>query len=668
MTTCIDRGEAQHAWARPLGFVDGKRAISLMLAIVLSACGGGGDNLDSSILAEVPAPTAAAADAQVSTPVSPARQAMTEELLDNFEAGMDRWSNWGNAQVVDGAGIAGSRAMRVGTGAGGAALNIWEIEPYTTYRITAQVRVSDASENMVFGVNIVNASGVVSQQLVSISSTSYSPLSIDVKAPDGNYYGLDVFVWKNAGNGYGMVDNITFAEVGTAYPPPPPPPPSSANLLSNPGFEAGMTSWVNWANAAVVDGAGMASSRALRVGTAAGGAAQDVAGIVPGAQYQLVTQARMSVPGEVVYVGINMLDSSGNVVARQMAEVTSTTFQTASLQLMAPANAVRAVVYFWKNAGSGYSFVDDVVLTIAGAAPPPPPPPSTNLLSNPGLEAGMTSWVNWANAVVIEGAGVSGSSGLRVGTAAGGAAQDVSAIVAGGEYQLTARVRVTAPGDVAYLGVNMLDASGNAVAQQVFEFSDTMFQTANLQVTAPATVVKAVVYVWKNASSGYATLDDFYFARVDGGTASPSGPNLVSNPGFENQLAAWRGEGATVVTDAASGSYAVSLGSGSGVLQDLTLVPGKTYRLSAQTKMVGVVNFGIFDANGVSVVIRDAAYWNIVGYHTLPLPPADGSYTSAAIEFTVPASAATATVSVYVEGGAVGDGLLRVDNISVIPL
>src|SRR5215208_3460964 len=58
---------------------------------------------------------------------------------------------------------------------------------------------------------------------------------------------------------------------------------ATANLLSNPDFEAGMTDWGDWSNSQVVDGAGASGSRALRVGAAAGGAGHDVDGILPGA-------------------------------------------------------------------------------------------------------------------------------------------------------------------------------------------------------------------------------------------------------------------------------------------------------------------------------------------------------------------------------------------------
>src|SRR6185369_10431115 len=84
---------------------------------------------------------------------------------------------------------------------------------------------------------------------------------------------------------------------------------AAPNLLSNPDFEAGMTDWVNWSNSQVVDGAGASGSlRALRVGTAAGGASHDVGGIVAGARYRLIGQLKVSDPSEVVYLGINILD------------------------------------------------------------------------------------------------------------------------------------------------------------------------------------------------------------------------------------------------------------------------------------------------------------------------------------------------------------------------
>lgn len=634
-----------------------------LAALALASCGGGGSGelVPGATATPAPLPAATATPAPLRGPAAtaaPLRTVTTDLLVQgDFEDGMGDWTDWGNSHVVDGAGASGSlRALRVGTGAGGAGYTTSGVIAGAAYRLTAQAKVSDPSEVAYLGVHFLDASGAkIAEQAVPASSTAYALTTVDITAPASAYL-VVVYAWKNAGSGHAFVDDVTLARL-------PAPGTDPANLLSNPGFDAGMTHWVDWGNA------GIDAAPALRVGTAAGGAAQEVGGIVGGATYRLTGQVKVSAPSEDAYLGVYLVDAAGTKVAEQMTPVNGTAFALATVEIAAPANAARAVVYVWKNAGTGYVYVDDVALTVASAAPLPPPPPRwANMLANPGFESGMTGWVNWGNALVLQAGGMSGSNGLRVGTAAGGAAQDVSGIVPGGEYQVSARVRLTLPAEVAYLGINMLDASGNVVAQRAVEFGDTMFQTASVQLTAPAAAVKAVVFVWKNASSGHALADDFFFARMDENATPPAATNLVVNPGFENQLAGWGGGGATVVTDAASGTYAASLGSGGGVSQDLALVPGQTYRLSAQTKMIGVVGAGIFDANGVSVVIRDASFLNIIGYHTLPLPATAGSYSSAAIEFTVPANASTSTLSVYVEGGTAGGGLLHVDNISVAPL
>ncbi len=339
-----------------------------------------------------------------------------------------------------------------------------------------------------------------------------------------------MFVWKNAGAGYAFVDDVTLEDV-TA--PPPPPPSGAANLISNPGFESGMASWVDWGNAGAIPGAGMSGSSGLRVGTAAGGAAQQVPGIVAGGEYQLVARVRATVPGDPAYLGINMLDAAGNVVAQRAQEFADTTFQTASVNLTAPATATKAVVFVWKNAGSGHALVDDVIFAPVGAAPPPPPPSGfVNLLSNPGFEAGMGSWVDWGNTLVETAAGASGSAkALRVGRPAGGAGQEVGGVVPGALYRFAAGVRVSEPSDFGYVGVNLVDASGINLSQHVIGFENpTATQRMSVEFQAPAGAVKALVYVWKNGGAGYAHVDEFEF-----GVASTA-TSLAVNGGFANQL------------------------------------------------------------------------------------------------------------------------------------
>lgn len=87
------------------------------------------------------------------------------------------------------------------------------------------------------------------------------------------------------------------------------------NGLANPGFESGMTSWADWGNVQVIDGAGASGTwRALRVGTAGGGTGQAVTNITPGTTYRLSGLARVTDPSETVVVGVNMLEDRKSVV------------------------------------------------------------------------------------------------------------------------------------------------------------------------------------------------------------------------------------------------------------------------------------------------------------------------------------------------------------------
>ena len=294
---------------------------------------------------------------------------------------------------------------------------------------------------------------------------------------------------------------------------------SSLNMLSNGDFEAGLTDWVNWSNAQVLDGAGAAGSlRALHVGTAAGGAGHDVAGIVPGTSYHLTAQARVSGPSEVVFVGINILDQSNNVIAQQAVPVTTTAYSLATVDITAPANAAKANVFVWKNAGSGYGDADNLVLAPAGSAATTT---AVNLVSNGGFESSLTDWSNWGNASVVTGQSSSGVSAVRVGTGAGGLGHDVTGIAAGTSYHLSGQVRVSDASEIAFLGVSFLDGAGTKLLEQSVPVSSTSYSTAQLDLVAPANAAKALVYVWKNAGSGFAYVDDVALA-AGGGTSAPA--------------------------------------------------------------------------------------------------------------------------------------------------
>lgn len=615
-----------------------KRFFACLAALLLASCGGGGVAVDA-----ITGVTAAPLRAGGATP-APLRAAGTDPLAQSgFESGMEGWVDWGNSQVVDGAGAAGSsRALRVGTGAGGAASSATGLVAGATYRLTGQLKVSAPTEVAYLGVYFLDASGVkLGERAAPASSTGYALTTVDITAPASASVAV-VYVWKNAGSGYAFLDDVVLARATATTPDP-------ANLLSNAGFDAGMTHWVNWGNAAI-EGA----APALRVGIAAGGAAQEVA-IAGGATYRLAAQARVGAPSENAFLGVYLVDAGGTKVAEQMVPISSLSSSVATVDIAAPANAARAVVYVWKNAGSGYVYVDDVALTLAAGSTTPPP--AANLLANPGFESGMAGWTDWGNSLAAAAQANSGSSAARVGTAAGGFGQHVEGILPGQIYRLSAAAKVSDAAEVVYLGVSFFDAAGTKLLEQSVQTSSTSYGPAKLDVVAPPNASRALVYVWKNAGSGHAYVDDFVLERA--------GADLVLNGGFESQLAHWEQTSTwgdpevTMVTDAASGTYAVGLGPvESAIAQFVSLVPGQRYRLSAQLKVGDPATGGCLCV----AVWETGPGGNVLQWVVLPLAATGGGYADRTIEFTAPLTGVSG--SIYV---TTYSGLVYADNISLVP-
>jgi hypothetical protein len=294
---------------------------------------------------------------------------------------------------------------------------------------------------------------------------------------------------------------------------------ASANMISNGGFENGMTDWADWANASASSGQASSGSSALTVGTAAGGAGQLVGGIVAGNTYRLTAQAKVSAASETVYIGINFIDGIGlphteNPFTQNSVLVSSTGYTTATLDVVAPPNATAALVYVWKNAGSGVAYVDDFSLQAIGRAEPGPAA-TGNMLVDGGLESGLASWSDWGNTSRSSGLAGVGSSAEQVGTGAGGFGQDVPGILAGSTYRVSALAKVSTPSETGYLGVMFMDAAGTGLVAQSVVFRSTAVSTVQADVTAPAGATKAQVFVWKNAGDGFASIDQISLVRVD---------------------------------------------------------------------------------------------------------------------------------------------------------
>jgi hypothetical protein len=284
------------------------------------------------------------------------------------------------------------------------------------------------------------------------------------------------------------------------------------NMVANGDFENGSSGWAYWGNSTL--GASSSGSTAMHVGTGAGGVGQVVAGIVPGTTYRLTAQAQVSAASETAYIGLNFADASGAALTQNSVPVSSTSWTTATVEAVAPPGAVKALVYVWKNAGSGGAEVDNYSLQAIGVTQAGPEF-LDNKVVNGGIESGLQGWQNWGNTLASSADVPTGAQAAQVGPGAGGFGQLVGGIVGGASYRVSALAKVSNPSEPGYLGVAFIDGAGHWLLVQNVVFASTTFARTEANATAPASATQALVFVWKNAGTGLASLDDVALFQVD---------------------------------------------------------------------------------------------------------------------------------------------------------
>jgi len=143
----------------------------------------------------------------------------------------------------------------------------------------------------------------------------------------------------------------------------------------------------------------------------------------------------------------------------------------------------------------------------------------------------------------------------------------------------------------------------------------------------------------------------------------PSPTNLISNGGFEDDLAYWsvEGEGVPSGRDPYQGVVSLQVGFAGGYAgQRVAIQPGITYRLSVWGKVDAVG-----DAGYVGVTFRNAASERLTEREPRPLAFTKRDYLQQSLEFRVDDSVAIVTLFVFKESGP---AQFFVDEIVVVPL
>jgi hypothetical protein len=169
------------------------------------------------------------------------------------------------------------------------------------------------------------------------------------------------------------------ALAGTLAPLPQEPIPTGSNLITNGGFENGLNSWSSWGGNSILDASIKSSgSYSVRAGTGDSGMGKDVINkLTVGKNYRLQAMAKLSAATtDQAWVGIKFYNAAGESVGSSSRLVYSTSFQNYSLDFTLPLGATKAYVYFWKNAGTAYEYVDEFSIFELSVPTSPTPDPT----------------------------------------------------------------------------------------------------------------------------------------------------------------------------------------------------------------------------------------------------------------------------------------------------
>lgn len=167
----------------------------------------------------------------------------------------------------------------------------------------------------------------------------------------------------------------------------------------------------------------------------------------------------------------------------------------------------------------GTSDVTSTSVTVSAVAP-------ANLLDNPGFELDFQSWTPWGSGSVIETSTVhSGVKAARVGSSAGGRAQRLDNLVVGNQYTMCAWSREDSSATPAGMGVDIYDAGTTLLSNYEWRIDWTDWQQRSVTFTYPANGDFINVWIWTDATSGFAYVDDFKLvlgASCDGSNSAPN--------------------------------------------------------------------------------------------------------------------------------------------------
>lgn len=254
-----------------------------------------------------------------------------------FEQGdLSSWNAWG-APIAQTSHARTGRYSAMLPAGQGMAQSISGLLPNRSYTLRAWIQTDSPDDYVQVGVKDYGGPEVNQ----TVNSPTYTQATVTFTTDSSGW--AQIYVWRNAGSGTAYVDDFELVP----------------NLVLNAGFEEGtLNHWDDWGGASITGDYVKSGTHAAKISGEYKGFAQSIGGLKPNTTYTLTGWVALDSSGGSVQIGVK--DYGGPEINYT---ISSNGYARDQLTFTTGENYTWAVLYAWKNSGSGAAYLDDFELT-----------------------------------------------------------------------------------------------------------------------------------------------------------------------------------------------------------------------------------------------------------------------------------------------------------------
>ncbi|WNC69175.1 carbohydrate binding domain-containing protein [Thalassotalea nanhaiensis] len=251
----------------------------------------------------------------------------------DFELGLNDWSLWNNPQVISNDVYQGNSAIKMLDK--GSINQVVSVQPNTTYSLTAYLKTSDSSKQVVLGVQDIEG--------IEVYDTSYTRHQL-VFTTGASQTTAQIYVWQPPSDGASaFVDDIQLKEFVAE--------------VVNGDFESGLNDWNTWNPVTTTSTDVHSGSLALQLDGNA--SANQFIAVKPDTSYTVTAYAKVEDPGNSKVV-LGVKDGADNSTIDKV-DVYDSEYTQHQITFTTGANMDLIKLYYWRpQAGQQASHLDDV--------------------------------------------------------------------------------------------------------------------------------------------------------------------------------------------------------------------------------------------------------------------------------------------------------------------